>query len=61
MEARKRWWSRRFWCSEGVDGVVQGRWWRSSGGTAAVAWWPARLAAAAVWRVVGKLGLGFHV
>jgi len=23
--------------------------------------WPARLAAAAVWRVVGKLGLGFHV
>ncbi|QCD93443.1 hypothetical protein DEO72_LG5g1518 [Vigna unguiculata] len=23
--------------------------------------WPARLVAAAVWRVVGKLGLGFHV
>jgi len=40
---------------------VQGRWWQSRGGTTAVAWWPARLAAAAMWRVVGKLGLGFHV
>jgi len=25
----RTWWPRRFWCSEGVDGVVQGRWWWS--------------------------------
>jgi len=43
----RTWWPRRFWCSEGVDGVVQGRWWRNSGGTAAAAWLSARLAAAA--------------
>ena len=50
LDARRRWW--RFAVAGDSHGADL---------AAMVVRWPVRLAAAAVWRVEGKLGLGFHV